>query len=156
MNDEFRHAVELSRTNRPALAELEALLAQVDATIASHLARESEPAACLGGGGCCKFDLYGHRLYVTPLEFALLAGRPAPHPEQAARGRCSWQEGPTCSAHASRPLGCRTFFCRVANAQTYRDLHEQAHLQVQAVHQRHCIPYCYGELPAVAAQVLFP
>ena len=155
MNDEFRHAFQLSRTNRTALAELEALLAHVDAMIAAELTRESEPAGCLGGGGCCKFDLYGHRLYVTPLELALLARMPAPHPRQAARGRCPWQEGPTCSAHAWRPLGCRTFFCWVANAQTYRDLHEQTHRQVQAVHQRHCIPCCYGELPAVAAQVLF-
>ena len=31
---------------------------------------------CLGGGGCCKFDLSGHRLWVTVGELSLVTTRP--------------------------------------------------------------------------------
>jgi len=52
------------------LAELRKLYEEVQRRTAQSGLR------CLGGGGCCKFDLAGHRLYLTPAELALLIERP--------------------------------------------------------------------------------
>jgi Fe-S-cluster containining protein len=68
---ELAESVRLCRREE-FLAALGAIYKEADRRIASG------GSACLGGGACCKFDLAGHRLYVTAGELALLALEPPP------------------------------------------------------------------------------
>jgi Fe-S-cluster containining protein len=100
-----------------ARVELLALYARVDALLA--------PFSCDGSTDCCHFGRTGREPYVTPPELAevqlAIAARGA---RASARGpgrrlpladderRCAMLDADgRCSIYASRPLGCRTFFC---------------------------------------------
>jgi Fe-S-cluster containining protein len=106
----------------PARAGLLAVYADVDALLA--------PFSCDASTECCRFGVTGREPYVTPLELAevehAIAARgavlPRPPPGRTGRlpvldeeRRCPLltSDG-RCSIYASRPLGCRTFFCERA------------------------------------------
>jgi Fe-S-cluster containining protein len=138
------------------LAGLEHIYDEVDRAVA---ALSAEPATagglvCLGGGSCCKFDLFDHRLYLTVAELALLVSRPPAAPDRARRGRCPYQLGGRCAAYPRRPLGCRTFFCRSPQKTFLQELHQRFHGSIARLHQSHCIPYAYGELTGLVVQLI--
>jgi Fe-S-cluster containining protein len=129
---------------------------------------------CLGGGGCCKFDLAGHRLYLTAGEMAFLVEAP-PAPISCSRGacetipgaapssgdgtgrakmRCPYQRRGRCSAYDRRPLGCRAYLCRPADPDWCSRVYEQYHKRVAQLHERFALPYFYVELTAGLEQVL--
>src|ERR1700722_5420328 len=68
---------------------------------------------CVISGRCCRFDEYGHRLYVTTLELARFVHDTAllQAPENWDGAGCPYQRAKLCTVHASRPFGCRMFFC---------------------------------------------
>lgn len=134
----LRSAVERSRAAPAAMGELRGIYVAADRAVARARLR------CLGGGGCCRFDLFGHRLYLTGPELALLTAEPPPKPP--GPGRCPYQVGPACGAYPRRPLGCRTFFCGREGPSPTGGLHEQLHGEIRGLHRRHCIPYAYAEL----------
>ena len=142
-NSDLSRAVAAAMGYPEALADLRALYRQLDADVQGGL--------CLGGGACCRFDLAGHRLYVTPLELAMLLQLPpiATVPPQ----RCPYQVGPKCHAREHRALGCRTYFCRQGHLQ---DLYEMYHDQIIALHKQHGIPYFYVELTASLTECKHP
>jgi Fe-S-cluster containining protein len=86
---------------------LRGVYAEVDAEVA-RLA-----PACAISGRCCRFEEYGHTLFVSAPEFALLlADAPAPSRPLDEGATCPWQDDRgRCSARESRPLGCRVYFC---------------------------------------------
>ena len=49
---------------RALLAEIESLYRNLDTTLAGI----NDPASCRACGGCCDFEAFGHRLYVTTPE----------------------------------------------------------------------------------------
>jgi hypothetical protein len=122
------------------LAELSRILLQAEEALASC------GAVCLGGGACCKFDLAGHRLFVSTGELALLLGSSRAPLPPSGEGRCPHQVGPRCTARERRPLGCRTFFCRVRTPSVLADVYERHHGLIRSLHQTHCLPYAYAEL----------
>ena len=130
-------AVRCAEQRPDALAALAVLYDQLDAELAETNAQ------CLGGGTCCRFDIAGHRLFVTTLELAMLLQGPPPHP--AAPLRCPYQRGPKCLARGFRALGCRTYFCR---SPELTDLYESYHQAIAQLHEHHAIPYLYVELTA--------
>jgi hypothetical protein len=104
----------------PVRAELVALYAQIDARLGgwtcacSRLDRPREPT-------CCQFAVTGLEPHATPVELAEVrhamraAGmglRDARRLPVAGRGECPLlsRDG-RCRIYASRPFGCRTFFC---------------------------------------------
>lgn len=137
----------LIRQNRPFMQALRTLLDQAQAEV------KALGSTCLGGGCCCRFDLYGHRLYVTLGELALLAEPPLPDLSPAATGRCPWQRGPRCLAHARRPLGCRVFFCDTKTTAAQNTLTEKHLAGIKKLCQDHGLPYVYADLTALAAQL---
>jgi Fe-S-cluster containining protein len=114
---------------------------------------------CWTSGRCCKFDDFGHRLYVTGLEVAWFLGqvtgrdpRPAAEPQdgpirlpQLAEhpGACPYQIEGLCSTHEVRPLGCRIFFCQAGTEDWQQELYEDFLAQLQALHDRRGIAYRY-------------
>lgn len=131
---------------KPAIdAALRDLYARLDAAVAVH------SPTCWISGRCCKFDQFGHRLYVTGLEIAwfLREVQNAPgsviHLPQHAEtpGACPYQINGLCSTHAMRPLGCRIFFCQHGTEQWQHELYEQYLTELRLLHDAHDLDYCY-------------
>jgi len=64
-----------------------------------------------------------------------------------ARGsmRCPLLRDGLCGAHASRPAGCRIYFCDKAAQSWQPELSERIHHAVRMMHDAHGIPYEYSE-----------
>jgi Fe-S-cluster containining protein len=143
-----------------------AALAEIHARIAEEV-RQRRPL-CLASGRCCAFERFGHRLFVTGLEavwtmdavVARIGGAPDVAAVDAAlvRGDCPFLVGGRlCGAHLERPLGCRIYFCDRAQggagAGWQEELSEALHRALVALHERHAIPYRYGEWRAMLRTV---
>lgn len=168
MNDPEASAwIEAAR--RPALAEA---LAAVYGEAARAIARRGP--ACWASGRCCNFERYGHRLYVTGLEAAstllFAASRPptahppAPEPRglslpqidaAQASGGCPFQARNLCSVHEGKPLGCRVYFCDQSSQSWQHELSEELLGQIRGLHERHGVPYRYGEWRQMLRRVTF-
>ena len=86
---------------------LRALYAELDEAVASLA------PTCALSGRCCRFEEYGHTLFLSAPEAALLLSD-APRPSRPLdRGAtCPWQDSAgRCTAREARPLGCRVYFC---------------------------------------------
>ena len=129
------------------LAELERLLGDVDAAIAA------EGPTCRACGQCCHFEQFGHRLFVSSGELALLTRHVPPQPHRP--GRCPYQLAERCEARAGRGLGCRVFFCDAALGPWCEQVYETFHGQIRRLHDTAGLPYRYGELTAALAEA-FP
>jgi Fe-S-cluster containining protein len=147
------------RTSEPAndlLGELEAVLASADQVFTGW--------SCPASTECCRFGVTGREPYVTSVEISLIRRAIA-----ARGGAKSWKrasalpsaadaadrrslplvveerrcpmltEAGRCAIYASRPLGCRTFFCdRASSAGRVRHREVGALVrEVQAIAARH-------------------
>src|SRR5687767_6838656 len=67
---------------------------------------------CATSGRCCRFEEFGHRLFVTTMELAAFSAARgfADGPTSIGSG-CPFQHDKLCTVHAIRPFGCRVFFC---------------------------------------------
>lgn len=144
----LRRAVQLARETNGFLAEIRKVYKSVDRRSSQRGAR------CLGGGACCKFDLAGHRLYLTPGELAILLESP-PRGEVRPR-RCPYQSRGLCTAYARRPLGCRAYYCGGGMADWCAATTEEHHRRLRRLHDRFAVPYAYVELGGALAEVLPP
>lgn len=126
---------------------------QIDGAIADETRRQRP--LCVASGCCCRFEAFGHRLYVTLLEARGVVDRlrrelgrdldEATIDSAIVRGACPFLVDRTCSVHAIRPFACRTFFCDPEAELWQQELHERMHAQVRALHDEIGEPYRYGE-----------
>lgn len=161
------------------LPDVTMMFLRLRAEVAEAAARERP--LCLGGGNCCRFTRFGHRLFVSGLEATfcldrIAAGRgvtPDEVSEAARLGDCPFLGrtrpfvtvggvaapggaedaggGGLCTRHLERPLACRLFFCDPRAEGWQRDLHERVHAEVKGLHDRHGVPYAYLEWNAALA-----
>lgn len=68
---------------------------------------------CRLSGRCCKFEEYGHTLFLSRVEReTLIADAPAPVRPLDDGETCPWQDTHgRCNAREGRPLGCRVYYC---------------------------------------------
>ncbi len=136
----------------PVVAAYDAIVA-----VADEGARAVRPT-CLASGRCCHFEAFGHRLYVTGLETAIvlarfrstdqaLSGRDTAGSIAAsiAAGHCPFLERGGCGVHSIRPMPCRAFFCDRHAAVAIHSIHESAHAAIRHLHERFSQPYAYAE-----------
>jgi len=133
--------------NPAFLSDLARVQERIDARIADLQQK------CLAGGVCCRFDLTGHRLYLSTGELAILTSEPPPAPGACRKLRCPYQLGSRCMARQRRPLGCRIFFCRIADRASADRIYEQYHHRIRMLHQTHWVPYGYVELTSSIMQL---
>jgi Fe-S-cluster containining protein len=129
---------------------------------------------CKTSGRCCRFEEFGHRLYVSTMELAKFVADRAASGEQSAGDRpaqpqpnrphalpiftksaggltglvgpgCPFQVDGLCQAHEIRPFGCRIFFCDETSTQWQHDMYEQLHGQLRRLHEDLNVPYHYVE-----------
>lgn len=126
----------------------EAMRAMVDE--AERAVRARRPL-CLSGGACCRFERFGHQLWMSGLEVAwclrqLPTAPGASEVEDAVRrGDCPFLRDGACGVHWARPLGCRAYFCDGAGEGWQEALLESWHGRVRALHERLQVPYRYDE-----------
>lgn len=140
----------LEAVARPPIADaLEAVY-----TIAADQITARGPA-CWASGRCCNFEKTGHRLYVSGLEAAYAVSRlgAAVSAEEVAsslvRGDCPFLRENLCGIHAIKPLGCRVYFCDRGAEAWQGDLSERCLRLIREIHDRHAVPYRYGEWRAM-------
>ncbi len=167
--------IQQASTNPALLAELDAFFGQLDQRIAEH-----QPV-CRNRGVCCKFDAFGHKLYVTTLELAYFRARHAdrlqeqnPRPKRdaqraagfslrdsnaanAASGgeqSCPFQLDGLCTTREARPVGCRVFFCESADERWQSELTEWALARLREMHEQFDVAYSYTEWLAALDELI--
>lgn len=104
---------------------------------------------CVLSGKCCRFEEYGHRMFVTTVELAvfvhdLRAAPPKPRGAWDGAG-CPFQSNKLCGVHAIRPFGCRMFFCDATSTEWQNDAYERFHARLKQMHEELSVPYFYTE-----------
>jgi Fe-S-cluster containining protein len=66
---------------------------------------------CDASGRCCRFAEYGHTLFVSELEAAVLLDSAPAYEGPVSPDFCPFQKDNLCTAREPRPLGCRVYFC---------------------------------------------
>lgn len=101
---------------------------------------------CQLSGCCCRFDEYGHRLYISRPEADLLLSEGIPQDSVVESGRCPFQKQNLCTAREKRPFGCRVFFCDPKYEGHAEQLSEKYLTQLKGLHHELNIPWEYAEL----------
>jgi hypothetical protein len=142
MNNDVRVSTETPSDSGSATSladELDQLLRDLDRDIA-----RAKPI-CQASGRCCRFDEYGHTLFLSQTEAdRLLENLPAGTP--VSRGRCPFQINGLCTAREERPIGCRAYFCDPDFAQGQIELSEKYLGRLKDLHRRHLRPWRYQPL----------
>jgi len=104
------------------------------------------PHTCWNKGKCCRFDQFGHRLYVTTLEAAYFLGT-APNRQQPfppiTNDACPCAHDGRCNARDRRPLGCRIFYCDLAAQAWQGPLTEELLARLRTMHDALNVSYRY-------------
>jgi hypothetical protein len=121
-------------------AAVESLFAELDADIAAR------KPVCTNRGACCRFEAYGHNLFVTSVELAyFLATVDGTLLAPENRSYCAYQSDGRCTVRESRPTGCRIYFCD-PDASDWQPVVTEAVLRrLEAVGRRFGLPYAYLE-----------
>jgi len=169
VTEALRQAVEAAASRPDVTAVVGRMYADIQAAI------DARRPVCTASGRCCKFEVYGHRLYVSTLELAaFVAGLGTPttslplpvlgEREQDARSLPTWdgtgcpfQVDGLCSVHPIRPFGCRMYFCDSTSTQWQNEAYERFHTTLKRLHDELAVPYFYVEWrAALAALGLLP
>lgn len=115
---------------------------------------EARKPICSASGKCCRFEAYGHRLYVTTIELAAFVAslRQTEMPPWDGTG-CPYQMKGLCDVHPIRPFGCRVYFCDPTATQWQNEQYERFHEQLKAEHERLGVPYRYVEWRAALIEL---
>jgi Fe-S-cluster containining protein len=148
MDETLRNAV-TAAAGRPAVGDaVDAVYRDVQASV------DARRPACAVSGRCCRFEEYGHRLYVTTLELAAFVRQLPDRPAIAWDGTgCPFQRAKLCTVHAVRPFGCRMFFCDATSTEWQNDAYERFHARLKGLHAELNVPYFYVEWRAALAEL---
>jgi len=103
---------------------------------------------CQLSGRCCRFQEYGHTLFVSDPEVRYLKSA-APRPERPLdRGEtCPWQDRQgRCTARDARPLGCRVYYCDPSYQHSGQELSERFIGRLKQLTEKHGLPWNYAPL----------
>jgi hypothetical protein len=122
--------------------ELQAIYRDLDRIL------EQLAPVCALSGRCCRFQEYGHTLFLSGAEAQLLLADAPPPVRALDDGQsCPWQDlGGRCSARGARPLGCRVFFCDPAFEEYAPELSEKFLSRLKRLAERHGWPWNYAPL----------
>ncbi|WP_337175491.1 hypothetical protein [Paludisphaera sp.] len=121
---------------------LRILYRELDAAVA-----EAAPVCALSGR-CCRFEEYGHTLFLSAPEAALLLADAPPPSRPLDDGQtCPWQDhAGRCTAREARPLGCRVYFCDPAYEGRAPEITERFISRMKALVADRGWPWGYGPL----------
>jgi Fe-S-cluster containining protein len=116
---------------------------------------------CVVSGRCCRFEEYGHRLYVSTIELAAFVAGLEPGKLESSLALwggtgCPFQSGKLCGVHSIRPFGCRMFFCDATATDWQNERYERFHAQLKHLHETLGVPYRYMEWREALQALLLP
>jgi hypothetical protein len=122
--------------------ELRSLYQRLDETIAAL------SPVCQLSGRCCRFQEYGHTLFLSSVETDLLINAAPPPVRALDDGRfCPWQnDQDRCTAREARPLGCRVYFCDPAYESHAPEISERFIKLIKELVDSHQLPWDYAPL----------
>ncbi|HEV8604260.1 MAG TPA: YkgJ family cysteine cluster protein [Tepidisphaeraceae bacterium] len=140
---EARHAIRSASARPDVHSAIASLYADVQIQI------DLRRPLCILSGRCCRFEEFGHHLYVTTLELAtflhdLQSSNASPDPAWTGQG-CPFQRNKLCSVHAIRPFGCRLFFCDSTSTDWQHEQYHLFHTRLKSLHDSLNVPYFYLE-----------
>ena len=169
MSDSLKDLILTASTRADVIAAVQQIYTDL------QIAIDTRRPLCSASGECCRFDAYGHRLYVTTLELAtFVAQLPPPakpktssltpstssglalHPSSLPHNDCPYLVAGRCSVHLIRPFGCRIFFCDPTATQWQNDLYEATLQRLKDEHERLAVPYRYVEWRAALKELGLP
>ena len=111
---------------------------------------EARRPVCVVSGRCCRFEEFGHRLFVTTLELAAFVhGLGLQMDLQGSTPwdgtGCPFQVRKLCGVHSIRPFGCRMFFCDATSTEWQNQAYERFHARLKTLHEELNVPYRYVE-----------
>lgn len=103
---------------------------------------------CELSGRCCRFQEYGHTLFLSAPEAEyLLSHAPPPARPLDDGATCPWQDARgACTAREARPLGCRVYFCDPSYQQTAHELSERYIARLKRLVGSLSLPWGYAPL----------
>ncbi|MFO0945838.1 MAG: hypothetical protein U1D30_07830 [Planctomycetota bacterium] len=134
----------MGETSEP-LERLRETYARLDAEVAVYQPR------CDASGRCCRFEEYGHTLFLSELEAELLFEPGIPLDLPITRANCPYQVERFCTARERRPMGCRVYFCDPAFAEKQVELSEKYIRELKDLHVNLGRPWRYAPLHDFAA-----
>ena len=150
MNPSLLNAIHAASKRDDVVAAVQALYARV-----THEIDQRRPV-CLVSGRCCRFEEFGHRLFVTTIELAAVLHNLPPHhlPPFLPPTGCPFQLNKLCTVHSIRPFGCRMFFCDATSTNWQNAAYERFHAELKALHQTLDVPYAYLEWRTALSAIL--
>lgn len=103
---------------------------------------------CELSGRCCRFEEYGHTLFLSRPEAELLVETVWPAGAAVTRGSCPFQVGKVCTARENRPFGCRVYFCDPRYEGQAERLSEQYLAELKRLHEQTATDWEYRPLYA--------
>src|SRR5262249_16078530 len=108
---------------------LEALYGALDAEV------DAAGPVCQLSGRCCRFEEYGHTLFISRAEAEVLLEQGIPASEPVDDTTCPFQAGGLCTARDRRPLGCRVYYCDARYSGTGEELSERYIKRLKELHE---------------------
>jgi len=126
----------------PWRAEIQALYNDLDREVALL------GPICRLTGRCCRFEEYGHTLFVSSPEVQFLLEAALPPQRPLDRGEtCPWQSDQGyCTAREARPLGCRVYYCDPSYESAAHELSEKYVARLKKLSDKHGLPWSYAPL----------
>lgn len=130
-----------NQENKRLLREVAEVYTWIDQQLCSHSDWQCD--AC---GRCCDFEVYDHRLFVTPPELAYLTtSLDIEKLRSMPTSRCPYNINGKCTVYEYRFAGCRIFCCE-ADTDFQSSLTEEALEKLKAICLKYEIPYRYTDL----------
>jgi len=101
---------------------------------------------CVASGRCCQFKEWGHTLFLSNLEAAVLLENAPAYDQPVSAEFCPFQKDKLCTAREPRPLSCRTYFCDPNYQDTGRQITEKYLRQLKILAEEHGVPWRYAPL----------
>jgi hypothetical protein len=101
---------------------------------------------CVASGKCCRFKEYGHTLFLSGLEAAILLESAPSYSAPVSADFCPFQVDNLCTAREPRPLGCRVYFCDPAYQETAGRISEAAIARLKGLAEAHGVAWRYAPL----------
>jgi hypothetical protein len=127
ISDDLRHRVR-------------ALYREADAAVAAA------GPVCEASGRCCRFKEYGHVLFLSNLEAAVLLADAPPYDKPVSPDFCPFQKDKLCTAREPRPLGCRIYHCDPSYQEIGNQITETFLKKLKALADAHGVEWRYAPL----------
>lgn len=101
---------------------------------------------CVASGRCCRFKEYGHTLFVSNLEAAVLLAEAPAYERPVTSAYCPFQQGNLCTARDPRPLGCRIYYCDPNYQATGNAITEKYLQRLKQLAEEVQVPWVYAPL----------